>query len=215
MHLQRAGYTRIWLDGELRPLDPTPELPPGAPQVLVVVDRFTWQPDQGERLAQAAEQAFRRGEGRLELVRGGRPAERRSERYECSSCGAPAARPEPALFSFNSPLGVCQSCRGFGNVLTFMPELIVPDPDKTLGQDAVRPWAGSWRKVFRPRLEKLAKERGIPMNVPWKKLAAEHRDLIMEGGPGFRGALPFLERLKRKAYDVGNRFVVKKYQVPL
>ena len=124
-------------------------------------------------------------------------------------------RPEPTLFSFNSPLGVCPTCRGFGNVLTFTPDLIVPDPSLTLRQGAVRPWARSWRRVFWPRLEKLSRERGVPLNVPWSKMSAEHRRLILEGGDGFRGAIPFLERLQKKSYDAGNRFLVKRYQTAL
>src|SRR5206468_6085082 len=91
----------------------------------------------------------------------------------------------------------------------------VPDPSLTLRQGAVRPWARSWRRVFWPRLEKLSKEQGVPLNVPWSKLTAEHRRLILEGGEGFRGAIPFLERLQKKSYDVGNRFIVKKYQTAM
>src|SRR5207249_917917 len=84
---------------------------------------------------------------------------------------------------------------GFGNILKFSPELIVPDPGRTLREGAMRPWAGSWRKVFWPRLEKLARERSIPLDVPWSRLAAAHRRLLMEGGEGFRGAMRFLERV--------------------
>ncbi len=214
-HLQRAGFTRIYLQDTVVELDPLPKLARGAHDVRVIVDRLVWRRDESDRLSDSCDQAFRRGEGRLELTLGGRMPERRSERWECSNCGAVAARPEPALFSFNSPLGVCPECRGFGNVLTFMPELIVPDPTKTLREDAIRPWAGSWRRLFRPRIEKLAKEQGISLDVPWSKLPAAHRRLLMEGGEGFRGAIPFLKRLQQKSYDVGNRFLIKKYQSAL
>jgi excinuclease ABC subunit A len=211
-HLQRAGYTRLWRDGAVLPLDPLPPLAAGESIVPIVVDRLAWRPGEEARLAEACEQAFRRGEGRLEIARGDRPPEPRDERWECSACGTPSLRPEPSLFSFNSPLGVCPACRGFGNVLTFMPELIVPDPSLTLREGAIRTWARSYRQLFWPRLEKLSRERGIPLDVPWRRLSAEHRRLLMHGGEGFRGVIPFLERLQKKAYDVGNRFVVKKYQ---
>src|SRR5205823_6251253 len=162
------GFTRVWLNGAVTPLEPAPRLPRGTTHVAVVIDRFTWSAGEVARLAEAAEQAFRRGEGRLELVRGDRAAEKRSERWECSACGTPALRPEPALFSFNSPLGVCPTCRGFGNLLTFDPALIVPDPAKTLREGALRPWAGSWRKMAWPRLEAYAKANGIPLDRPWQ-----------------------------------------------
>ncbi len=211
-HLLKAGYTRILSNDAITPLDPLPRLGKAERTVRVVVDRFTWQPGEASRLAEAAEAAFRRGEGRLELRHGEGPFEPRSERWECSACGGAAVRPEPNLFSFNSPIGVCPACRGFGNVLTFQRSLIVPDPSLTLREGAIRPWAGSWKKLFWPRVEKLAAERGIALDMPWRRLPAAQRELLMDGGPGFRGAIPFLERLAQKSYSVGNRFVVKKYQ---
>ena len=214
-HLLTAGYTRVLIGDQVVGLDPLPKLSRGAKRVMVVVDRFTWRPEETGRLVDSAEQAFRRGEGRLELKLGERPAEKKSERWECAHCGAAAMRPEPALFSFNSPLGVCPTCRGFGNVLTFTEDRIVPDPGKTLRQGALDPWARSWKRVFWPRIEKLAKEQEIPLDTPWKKLAAVHRRLLIEGGEGFRGAIPFLKRLQEKSYKAGNRFIVKRYQSSL
>ncbi|MBI5710608.1 MAG: excinuclease ABC subunit UvrA [Candidatus Eisenbacteria bacterium] len=214
-HLLRAGYTRVFHRGEVRPLEPPPPLGRGTKQVLVVVDRFTWRAGEESRLADSCEQAFRRGEGRLDLGRGDAAPERRSERWECAHCGSPALRPEPGLFSFNSPLGVCPACRGFGNVLTFTEDLIVPDPSRSLRQGALRPWAGSWKSIAWPRVEKLARERGIPLDVPWSRLAAEHRRVLLEGGEGFRGVIPFLQRRQEKSYKAGNRFLVKRYQTAL
>jgi excinuclease ABC subunit A len=213
--LLKAGFTRILLAGRLMPLEPLPRVPARARAVEVVADRFTWRAEESVRLVEACEQAFRRGEGRLRLRLGERPIEERSERWECAHCGAPAMSPEPSLFSFNSPLGVCPTCRGFGNVLTFTEDRIVPDPSRTLREGALDPWARSWRRVFWPRLEKLAAQRGIPLDTPWRKLAAAHRKLLIEGGEGFRGAIPFLQRLQQKSYKAGNRFIVKRYQTPL
>ena len=213
--LLQAGFTRIRLGAEVVALDPPPRLPRGTREVAIVVDRFTWRAAEAPRLAESCEQAFRRSEGRLTLQRGERAAEKRSERWECASCGTAAMRPEPALFSFNSPLGVCPTCRGFGNVLTFTPDLIVPDPARTLRQGAIDPWARSWRAIAWPRLEKLALEQGVPLDVPWSRISAAHRRLLLEGGEGFRGAIPFLERLQKKSYKAGNRFIVKRYQTAL
>ena len=213
-HLLRAGYTRAWIGGDVVALDPPPRLGKRAREVSVVVDRFRWREGERERLVEACEQAFRRGEGRLELSVAGAAPSRRSERWECSNCGEAAIRPEPALFSFNSPLGVCPTCRGFGDVLTFAPELIVPDAKKTLRQGALAPWAGSWRSVAWPRLQKISQEAGVPLDTPWQAMTAAHRKLLIEGGKEFRGVIPFLERLQQKSYKAGNRFVVKRYQVP-
>ena len=214
-HLLAAGYTRVLLADEIRPLDPLPKLKRGTVEVELVVDRFTWRRGEEARLAESCEQAFRRGEGRLGLRLGERPPERRSERWECSHCGTAALRPEPALFSFNSPLGVCPTCRGFGNVLTFTADRIVPDPAKSLREGALKPWAGSWRRLAWPRIEKFAREQGIALDAPWSRLDPEHQRLLLEGGEGFRGVIPFLERRREKSYKAGNRFLVKLYQTAL
>jgi excinuclease ABC subunit A len=221
-HLLRAGYTRAWIGGEVVALDPVPALPRSAREVHVVIDRFKWHANERERLVEACEQAFRRGEGKLSIVgtrgreapAGDQEMARFNERWECSNCGTPAMRPEPALFSFNSPLGVCPTCRGFGDVLTFAPELIVPDAGKSLADGALAPWAGSWRSVAWPRLQKLAKEQGFSLKAPWRDLPAAQRRVLLEGSKEFRGVIPFLERLQQKSYKAGNRFIVKRYQVP-
>ncbi len=210
--LVAAGFTRIWRGREVMELDPPPRLGGAERAVRVVVDRLIWSAAERSRLVESCELAFGRGEGRLWLVVGSRAPEPRSERWECARCGEPALRPEPALFSFNSPLGVCPTCRGFGNVLVFDPALVVRNPDLTLREGAIDPWAGSWRRVFGPRLEKLAREEGVPLDVPWKRLQPEHQKLLLHGGPRFRGAIPFLERRQQKSYKIGNRFLVKRYQ---
>jgi excinuclease ABC subunit A len=212
--LVRDGYTRAWIGGALAPLDPPRRLRDTEP-VELVMDRFTWRAVERPRLTEALEQAFRRGEGRLRLRLGERDLGLRSERWECTRCSSPALRPEPSLFSFNSPYGVCPRCRGFGNVLTFTEARIVPDPGRTLRQGAIDPWARSWKSVAWPRVQKIAAAEGIPLDTPWRRLSAGHRRLLLEGGKGFRGAIPFLERLQRKSYKAGNRFIVKRYQEAL
>ncbi len=213
-HLLRAGYTRAWIGGEAVPLDPTPKLRKGTKQVAVVVDRLRWRSDERERFVEACEQAFRRGEGRLQLVVGDAPPATRSERWECGHCGTTAMRPEPGLFSFNSPLGVCPTCKGFGDVLTFAPELIVPDGTKSLREGAIGPWAGSWRAITFPKVVKLAEQRGFDVDEPWDALPEADRHVLIHGDKAFRGAIPFLEKLQEKSYKAGNRFIVKRYQVP-
>ncbi len=123
-------------------------------------------------------------------------------------------RPEPALFSFNSPLGGCPTCKGFGDVLRFSTDLIVPDETRTVEEGALAPWAGSWRSVVWPRLQKLSAEHGIPLDKPWKKLGQAQQQLLLNGDKKFKGVIPFLEGLQQKSYKAGNRFIVKRYQTP-
>jgi excinuclease ABC subunit A len=215
------GYLRIGLPQKqgapaLTDLEPLPRLPRGAKSALVLVDRMRWKQGLEARLAEALEGAFARGDGRLELQLGeDAPPAPRSERRECPVDGLTFPEPQPSLFSFNSPLGVCPTCRGFGDVLEFDPARIVPDPRKTLAQGAIDPWAGSWRAHFAKKLADMSKRHGVPLDVPWSRLAPDQRTLVLEGAPGFKGVMPFLERLREKAYKASNRFIVKRYQRPV
>jgi excinuclease ABC subunit A len=194
-------------------LDPTPPLPRRTRLVLVLVDRFRWREDAAPRLVESLEAAFARGEGRLLLQVGADAVPRaRSERWECPTDGLAFLAPRPNLFSFNSPLGVCPTCRGFGDVLEFDPGLVVPDPRRTLAEGAIDPWAGSWRAHFADKLRDLRSRHGVPLDVAWSKLTRAQQELVLEGAPGFKGVMPFLRRLQQKAYKAGNRFIVKRYQ---
>ncbi|MEP7028014.1 MAG: excinuclease ABC subunit UvrA [Candidatus Eisenbacteria bacterium] len=218
--LSANGYLRIGVPARLGPwtladLDPLPKLPRGARVVHVLIDRMRWKSGLATRLAEALESAFARGDGRLELQLGEEePPRPRSERRECPVDGLALPEPQPNLFSFNSPLGVCPTCRGFGDVLEFDPARIVPDPQKTLTEGAIDPWAGSWRAHFSKKLSELSKRHGVPLDVPWSRLSEAQHALVMDGAPGFRGVMPFLERLKAKDYKAANRFIIKRYQRP-
>jgi excinuclease ABC subunit A len=130
----------------------------------------------------------------------------------CARCGKTFPEPKPQLFSFNSPYGACPDCHGFGNILTFTIERVVPDPNKSVLNGALDPWANSWRAHFLPKLKALSAEHGIPLGVPFRTLTKEQQKMLLHGAPGFRGVIPFLERLKEKAYKSSNRFLVKRYQ---
>jgi excinuclease ABC subunit A len=218
--LTANGYLRIGLPARkgawaLADLDPLPKLPRGAKHVHVLIDRLRWKKGLESRLSEALESAFARGDGRLELQVGeDRAPDPRTERRECAVDGLTLPEPTPSLFSFNSPLGVCPTCKGFGDVLEFDLARIVPDPRKTLAEGAIDPWAGSWRAHFGKKLAELSKRKGVPLDVPWSRLTQDQRMLVMDGAPGFRGVMPFLERLKAKAYKAANRFIIKRYQTP-
>jgi excinuclease ABC subunit A len=219
--LSANGYLRIALPAKtgawtIADLEPLPKLPRGAKKVHVVIDRMKWKPGSERRLAEALEAAFVRGEGRLLLQVGDDvPPVPRSERRECPVDDLSFPDPNPSLFSFNSPYGVCPTCKGFGDVLEFDPAKVVPDARRTLSQGAIDPWAGSWRAHFAKKLGDLSKRHGVPLDVPWSKLSPAHKDMVLEGAPGFRGVMPFLVRLKEKAYKASNRFIVKRYQRPV
>jgi len=187
-------------------------LGPTADPIEVFVDRLAATPDNRMRLRESLELAWRESLGSVQVARESGETLTFFDGRTCARCGKSFPEPRPQLFSFNSPYGACIDCHGFGNILTFTVERVVPDPNKSILNGALDPWANSWRAHFMPKLVALGKEHGIPLGVPFRTLTKEQQKMVLHGTTGFRGVFPFLERLKEKAYKSSNRFLVKRYQ---
>jgi excinuclease ABC subunit A len=128
-----------------------------------------------------------------------------SGQRRCSRCGTSYPEPEPRLFSFNSPLGACPECEGFGNVMDIDMDLVVPDASKSLREGAIAPWNTPAYTHELQELLELADDHEIPVDVPFRELGAKHLELIREGVPernfgGLRGFFAWLERRKYKMH---------------
>ena len=126
-----------------------------------------------------------------------------STRRRCEECGLDYPEPEPRLFCFNSPLGACARCEGFGNVMDVDPDLIVPDRSKSLAEGAIAPWNAPAYAHELHELLALAADYGLPTDVPFAELTPAQRQVIDEGVPerkfgGLRGFFAWLERRKYK-----------------
>jgi excinuclease ABC subunit A len=185
------------------------------PPIQVYVDRIVPTAENRARLRESLEIAWREGHGRVFVEHAGGETLVYHDGRTCERCGREFPEPLPQLFSFNSPYGACPECRGFGNILTFTLRRVVRDPGKTLLEGALDPWANSWRAHFLPKLKEVSERYGIPMDQPFHTLSEEHRKILLEGAPGFRGVFPFLNRLKEKSYKSSARFLVKAYQEPM
>ncbi len=180
--------------------------------IEVLVDRLHTAPENRMRLREALEVAWREGSGSVTVSRASGETHSFYDGRTCARCGRAFPEPRPQLFSFNSPYGACPECRGFGNILTFTVDRVVPDPRKTVLEGALDPWANSWRGYFFPKLKAVGAEHGIPLDQPFQSLSKEHQKVLLHGAPGFRGVFPFLERLRAKSYKSSARFLVKRYQ---
>ncbi len=128
-----------------------------------------------------------------------------STQLACEDCGLEYSTPEPRLYSFNSPLGACPQCEGFGNVIDTDLELVVPDPGKSLRDGAVAPWNSPAYAHELEELLALADDYRLPVDVPFSSLTPEHLALITEGVPerkfgGLKGFFAWLERRKYKMH---------------
>ena len=192
-------------------------------EFLVVVDRVTAREADRERIADSLGAAFAEGGGAavaLAWAPGEDSPERHrfAESHRCSTCGEAFRRPTPTLFSFNSPAGACDVCTGFGAVLEYAPELIVPDHRRSLDDGALDPWAKPRYTRERARLREFAASVGVDATAPWEALPEDARRVLVEGGryagEKFRGVIPFLRSKENKRYKAYIRVFLRQYQLP-
>src|SRR5262245_34773626 len=119
-----------------------------------------------------------------------------SERLACADCGISLPEVSPRMFSFNSPYGACETCSGLGTRYEIDPERLVPDPERSLRQGALAPWAARESPYFKQTLQVLAKRYRFSLDTPWKALKKSVRDVVLFGDRegGFEGVVKVLER---------------------
>ncbi len=210
--LRAAGLTRVISGKNARPVDVTTLAKRPRAKAHVVVDRVVAGKTKRSRILDSAEQALRLGKGRA----GAHPEKGRalafSNERHCAKCDIHFEEPRPNLFSFNSPLGACETCRGFGRTIDMDPRAVIPDPELTLEKGAVRPWTTPRTRSERTALREWAEEKGIPMDVPWAELRAKHQDWILEGDAQFFGVRGWMRWLERKAYKLRVRVILARYR---
>jgi excinuclease ABC subunit A len=205
--LRREGFLRLLLaDGRVVGLEEAPSEGP----YRVVFDRL--QIREQPRVADSLEGAMRWGRGRLEVLVVGGPSLVFSQALECDRCGYQAEEPTPLLFSFNHPVGACPECKGFGNVLNYAEDLVVPDPWLSLQEGAIEPWQKPAYRWWHRQALRGAKEVGIDVRRPWRELPQEHRRMLFEGSEHFYGVRDFFEELEGRRYKLHVRVFLSRYR---
>jgi excinuclease ABC subunit A len=242
--LSASGFTRVQAEREVA----TPTGP--RKLLDVVADRFRIQGTEKVRAIEAIEMALKRGGGRLNVyvladaraegiagpsqdsllpsgdgrretaALGSSSLWRFSTGLHCPDSDLRYTDPQPALFSFNSAMGACDTCRGFGRVIGVDYDLVIPDHRKTLRSGAIKTlMTPAWKDAHEDML-KYAGEAGIPRDTPWSQLNAEQRDFIIGGSPQWKGnwnkqwygVKRFFEYLESKAYKMHIRVLLSKYR---
>jgi excinuclease ABC subunit A len=213
--LQAQGYTRLHSRSKTL--------------IEVVQDRVRVTPGERGRVTDALESALKFGQGKVNVYEqksGSDPdflVHRYSSDLHCAHCDIHYSEPTPAMFSFNSPLGACEACRGFGRVIGVDFGLVVPNEALSLKGGAVRPWQTASFKECQDDLEKYAKKRRMPLDVPWNELTQQQKQWVLEGEPewvSWRKSWPgvwygvrrFFKWLESKAYKMHIRVLLSKYR---
>ncbi len=208
--LVRQGYRRVWIDGEIVKLQSKSRWLKVWDPLRLVLGRFR-AGQGGSRLAGSVEQALDLGDGALEAV-GDETRRFYSRELSCPECALRFARPQPALFSFNSPLGACSECQGFGRVIGVDAGRVIPDGSKSLLERPIAPWN---TKAYEDRHERLlaaCEPAGIPLDVPWNELPQEARDWVWSGKGEFTNLDRFFRWLERRSYKVHVRVLLARYR---
>ncbi len=209
--LAASGFTRVHgerLAGTRKILD-------------VVADRLRLAGAEKVRVLDAIELALKRGSGRLTVFAGDEAVPwKYSTGLHCPESDRRYADPQPAMFSFNSAYGACETCRGFGRVIGVDMGLVIPDHRKTLRNGAIKPLQTPAWKDCQDDLLKYAGEAGIPRDTAWAQLTPTQRDWVLDGTPNWAGnwnkqwygVRRFFEYLESKAYKMHIRVLLSKYR---
>jgi excinuclease ABC subunit A len=239
--LIRQGFNRRLLpDGgpqAFARMEPGERWPAALDPLPLVLGRFPAHAEAGARIMATIEQAYRLTAGRVE-ARGdaaGAPAgaapwstavatpavatagAAKLVRYYsrdllCPICGEGVRRPTPPLFSFNSPLGACPSCQGFGRVIGIDRERVIPDPRRSLAERPIAPWNTPAYEELYDELLAAARRRRIPADVPWAELPAAARDWVWGGKGRFVNLDDFFAWLEQRTYKVHVRVLLARYR---
>lgn len=209
--LQRQGYQRLKIDGEMYTIEEVPSLNKNLKHdIEVVIDRLVIKEGMSERLAQSLETGLKLSDG-IVYVEKADSGERTvfSSKFACPVSGFTIEEIEPRLFSFNNPFGACPHCDGIGAKLYMDPELIIPNPNLSLNKGAIAPWDGFRSSFHNQAITSLCDFLNISPATPWKDLPEKAKEIILYGSGNvcvpmyyssfvsdkpFEGVIPNMER---------------------
>ncbi len=212
--LLKQGFIRIVINDQVINLS-TDHVPSSLPsELFVVVDRLTLEPDSRSRLVEALETAFRESEGQAVAIIGHAQPIAYSSHLSCPGCNQTFPTLRPVSFSFNHPLGACPECKGFGNILRYDQQLIIPDPEKSLQDGAIEPWTKPSNLWWQKEMLKAFKKKRLDPTTPYNQLTKDEQELIWNGEGRIEGIHDFFEHLEGKRYKMHVRVFLSRYRSP-
>lgn len=182
--MRRAGYVRIFVDGEVRTLDEEIALEKNKKHSLsVVIDRLAVRENIHQRLTDSVETALKLADGFAEVAVLGEQQEILlfSEHFACNDCGISLPAIEPRLFSFNNPYGACPACTGLGMNMEFDKALIMPDPSKSFADRCLQAFSNNPNSYFLRQLAVVLASYGYSLDNSWNDLSPEVQDIVWNG----------------------------------
>ena len=233
--IQKDGYVRVRVDGEVYDISEVPELDKNKKHnIEIVIDRIVVKEGIRSRLFDSVEAALHQAEGYVIVDKMNGSELLFSEFYACPVCGFTVPELEPRLFSFNAPFGSCPDCDGLGVKLEPDVDLLIPDTSKTLREGAIIYWYGKASTYYPALLEQAMEQFGIDLDTPWEKLSEKEQQIVLygngdklfhflhEGDFGLRdqdmtfvGVIPNLWRRYRSGMSESAREMARSYMTEL
>ncbi len=215
--LMKMGYSRVEINGKIYKIQEiSPDnFPADVKTIFLVIDRMTIKNDDDSqsRLADSVQTAFDEGKGAC-YIKIEEPDEENmlefSNRFEAD--GISFEEPTIHTFSFNSPLGACPRCEGFGKVLGIDEDLVIPDKSLTIFEDAIACWRGDKMQEWKKRLVKNAHKFEFPVHTPFFELTSAERQLLWTGNQYFAGLNEFFEMLEKENFKIQYRVMLSRYK---
>jgi excinuclease ABC subunit A len=219
--LVKAGFYRVWINGEVRDLNEMDTT--GFTAFEMVITRLKIEDERRTQITEAIEQAFELSKGNvnvMEEAQGDGPSgpvvewlsHRFTSHFACNKCGTEFLEPTPHMFSFNSPLGACTNCQGYGRIIGIDMDKVIPNRDLRLDELPVTPWNSAGYEDCYEDLEKAAAKYKLRLDVPVKSLTEAEWDLLYNGKGKWYGIKGFFEWLETKKYKIHVRVKLAKYR---
>ncbi len=215
--LRQRGFHRVWHNGEAVDITDLPNDTSGT--IDVVLDRLALRDE--PRLSDSIEMAWKEGREKVKVIvlRAHDTASeimlRFSSNNTCDDCSVSLPEPTPILFSFNHPVCACPECKGFGNILIYDEDLIIPDNTLSLSRGAIALWEKPGYKWWRDQMLKGAKKTGIPTTKPFNDLTKQEKSVVFKGNEHFYGLNNFFEEMEGKRYKLHVRVLLSRYRSPV
>ncbi|QNB46878.1 excinuclease ABC subunit UvrA [Thermanaerosceptrum fracticalcis] len=185
--IKKNGFVRVRVNGEIKEVTEEIKLEKNKKHTIeVVVDRIIIRTEIEKRLADSLETAMALSDGLVTVDVIDKEELVFSQKFACVDCGISFEEVTPRMFSFNNPYGACSACSGLGIKMEIDPDLVIPDPSKTLAEGAIAPWNRATNLWYMNMIESLAQQYGFSMHVPFRDLTPEQKDLILYGSRGQR-----------------------------
>ena len=230
--MRKAGYVRIFVDGEVRTLDEEIKLEKNKKHSLsVVIDRLAVRDGIIQRLTDSVETALKLAEGLVEINVIGGETQMYSENFACSDCGISLPEIEPRLFSFNNPMGACPACTGLGMNMELDKSLIIPDGSKTFAEGVIAALSTNQEAYHMKQLAAVLTHYGYSLDTVWNDLPKDMQEILWYGSgeqkfsfmyenlqgevkkhtTPFEGIIPLLRRRHREAFSERMRLDIESF----